>query len=91
MLRKDGLKFPRQRWTEWFGGIVTRYNNDTKLWKVQFDSDTDVITPLRYYSIIECVDENASNFNQYHLLISLVPPSSTTATIPILPILFEDD
>ena len=36
---------------------------------------------LRYDVIMKYIDENASNFNQYHLLISPVPPPSTTVTV----------
>ena len=72
--------FPRHKRKEQFGGIATGYNNNTKLWNIQFNPDTDDIIPLRYNTTIKCIDEYAFNFNQYHLPISLVP-SNTTATV----------
>ena len=57
-----------------------------KMWKVWFNSDTGKIEGLRYDTIIKYIDENASNFNRYHLPISPVPPSTTataTATVGV--------
>ena len=59
-------------WNKWYGGTVIGYNNDTKLWKVIFDTDTDKVEALRYDSIIEYIDETAPNFNQFNLPISPV-------------------
>ena len=43
------------------------------------DLDTDDIIDLQYDTfIIKYTDENASNFNHYHLPIPPVPPSTTT-------------
>ena len=67
---------------KWFGGIVVGYNNDTKLWKVIFDTDTDKVEALRYDSIIEYIDETASNFDQFNLPVSPVAPETPVTIGP---------
>ena len=78
---KAFINFDKRRNREWFGGVLFGYDNDRKMWKCRFDSDTDKTEHLRYDFIIKWVDEEAPNFHQYHLPVSPVPPPSTTATV----------
>ena len=36
----------RHRLKEWFGGIITGFDNDVKMWKCRFDENTDKVVPF---------------------------------------------
>ena len=76
-MRVDSLTIsPDLTGTKGYGGTVIGYNNDTKLWKVIFDTDTDKVEHLRYDSIIKYLDEKASNYDEFNLPIIPVAPET---------------